>query len=254
MHSTPGRTIPADPQASTSTVDTARATIDVWRASLDRPDAEVVHLARYLDADEARRSANFRARRDRCRFQAAHGVLRQILSHYLDMAPERIGLGYGAQGKPFVAEYPEVQFNLSHTDDVLVVGVARGRRLGIDVEQLIPEAVMNEVMGTVSSDPERALLGGLPASARRERFMRLWTRKEAYIKADGRGMTLDLKRVDVLSLTKRVRLLEEDAPGWTPCPEWTVQDLAMGSGLAAALVAEGADWRTAHFEWPADGR
>jgi 4'-phosphopantetheinyl transferase len=84
--------------------------------------------------------------------------------------------------------------------------------------------------------------------------MRLWTRKEAYIKADGRGMSLDLKRIDVLSLPDRLRLSGKHPLRWRLCRPWTVRDLDLGPGVGAALVAEGSDWQVAHFDWPSDPR
>jgi 4'-phosphopantetheinyl transferase len=235
-------------------IDTDPATIDVWRASLLLSHAELAGLSRCLDGDERRRAARFHFERDRRRFLAARGQLRHLLASYLDTDPERLEFGYGAQGKPYLAGYPEVQFNLSHAADTLVVAVARGRRLGIDVEQTIPEGVMNEVRERVSSTPEWALLETLDRSARETWFSRLWTRKEAYIKADGRGMSLDLKLIDVLSVGNRVQLWEESPPVWRSSPQWTVHDLDPGAGLAGALVAEGSGWRTAHFDWPSGGR
>lgn len=235
-------------------IATAPGTVDVWRADLTLPDSELARLSASLNAEETRRAARFHFERDRRRFLAARGLLRHILARYADTEPERVGLGYGHQGKPFLLDRPDTQFNLSHTGDILVVGVARGLRLGIDVERTMAESVMDEVMKTVSSEPERARLGSLTGSERLERFSQLWTRKEAYIKADGRGMSLDLKRIDVLSVPNQVLVDQAHPGGWTSCPQWTVHDLDMGSGLAAALVAEGSAWGTAHFEWPGRSR
>lgn len=249
----PQSRIPRDPPAARSILD-ASAAVEVWHAGLAGGEADLVRLARCLDPDEECRAARFRDHRDRRRFQASRGLLRHILSTYVDTPPERLVLGYGARGKPFLAKHPEIQFNLSHTDDVLVVGVARNRRLGIDVERLIPERVMEEILETVASGPERTLLGALDRAERGERFMQLWTRKEAYIKADGRGMAIDLKGVDVLSEPGRVCLPDGHAAGWAPSLDWSVQDLHLGTGVAAAVVAEGSGWKTAHFAWPARGR
>src|SRR5687768_10014872 len=116
-------------------IDSAPATVDVWRADLTLPDSELVRLSASLDAEEKRRAARFHFDRDRRRFLAARGLLRHILARYAGTDPEHVALGYGQQGKPFLLENPDIQFNLSHTGDVLVVGVARGLPLGIDVER-----------------------------------------------------------------------------------------------------------------------
>ena len=252
MPPTRSRPTPAHDGVPVSTPGAATA-VEVWHASLLRTGAELALLAGCLDAEEERRAEKFHAQGDRRRFRAARGLLRHILSTVLGTPPERIRFGYGPQGKPFLPGDPEVHFNLSHAGEDLAVVVARGRRVGIDVEQLIPALVMDEVLETVSSEPERALLlAELPIALRQERFARLWTRKEAYIKADGRGMAIDLRGVDVLSIPGRVRLLE--GLHWSPSPEWTVRDLAPRPGLAAAVAVEGFEWRTSEFEWPQERR
>lgn len=227
----------------------ASATVDVWRADLAVSDAELARLSGSVQAEEVRRASKFRLERDRRRFLAARGVLRHILAGYAATEPRRLTFGYGAHGKPFLVEHADLHFNISHTADVLLVGVARGRRLGVDVEATIPDTVIAEVIGTVASEPERRLLATLAPPARREWFMRLWTRKEAYIKGDGRGMSLDLRRIDVLSLPDRPRVSDGSARGWEPERPWMVRDLALGPGLAAALVADGPEWHVAHFNW-----
>lgn len=234
-------------------IDLAPAIVDVWRADLAVQDTEMARLSMCLAVEEERRAAKFHFERDRRRFIVARGVLRHVLAPYLETDPRQVALGYAAHGKPFLAEHPDMHFNLSHAGDVLLVGVARGRRIGIDVERRIPETVVDAIRETVSSEPERVQLDHLNRAERGERFSQLWTRKEAYIKADGRGMGLDLKLIDVLSLPGRV-VLAEQARGWTSSPEWTVNDLDVGPGLAAALVVEGSEWRAARFEWPGGSR
>jgi 4'-phosphopantetheinyl transferase len=232
----------------------AVASIDLWRASLARSDAELARLSGCVDPEEERRAARFRLERDRRRFLAARGTLRHILAPYLETDPDRLGFGYGPRGKPFLADHPELHFNVSHAADVLLVGVAWGRRLGVDVEQTIPERVVDEVMETVSSEPELGVLRALQPAARSESFSRLWTRKEAYIKADGRGMSLDLKRVDVLTQGGLLRVREDRSSTWWPSRSWTVHDLDLGPGLAGAVVAEGSEWHITHIEWCPDDR
>ena len=252
MPITRNRKMPTGAPPSKSIATNASAIIDVWHANLAFTETEIAHLSRCVDTEEERRASNFHLPRDRHRFLSARGVLRHILAPYVDTEPGRLGFAYGPQGKPFLHRHPDVHFNLSHTADVLLVAVARGRRLGVDVEHIIPEAVVDEVIGTVSSEPERMILRDLDPIARQVNFSRLWTRKEAYIKADGRGLSLDLKCIDVLSLPNRPRVYGGLSPAWRPCRLWTICDLAMGPGLAAAVAAEGSDWRVARFEWSSE--
>ena len=241
-------------KARTSKPSTRHETVDVWRAHLALPAGELSRLAPCLNDQERQRAARFRFQRDRDRFLASRGLLRHILASYLNAPAGEIHFGYAPQGKPFLVDHPDIHFNLSHAGEVLVIAVAAGRELGVDVEQVFPEAVMNEVSGPVLSDPERVAFRRLNPGERRDWFVRLWTRKEAYIKADGRGMSLRLERIDVSTLPERVRLLGDAADDWPLCPRWAIRELEVAPGYAGALASEALDWRVAYFDWPSDAR
>lgn len=240
--------------ARTLRPSTRAPTVDVWRAQLGLPPDEVSRLSACLDDEERQRAARLRFQRDRDRFLASRGFLRHTLASYLDTPPAGVRFGYGAQGKPFLPEQPEICFNLSHTADLLVVAVATGHELGVDVEQVFSETVMNEVSGTVLSSPESVAFGRLDPAERREWFVRLWTRKEAYIKADGRGMSLPLDRIDVATRPGRVRLLGDVPDDWPVSRRWTIRELEVAPGYAGALVCEGMDWQVAYHDWPSGAR
>lgn len=228
--------------------------MDVWRAHLKLQPDQLSSLARCLDEEEQARAARFHFQRDMVRFRASRGLLRHILARYLDTPPERIRFGYAPMGKPFLLEHPGLHFNLSHAEDVLVVAVAYGRRVGVDVERAFSEVVMNDVSRMVLSHPERVVLGRLAHDERLDWFTRLWTRKEAYIKADGRGMSLRLDHIDVSSQSDRVRLQGDTPDDWSVCPGWAVRAVEVGPGYEAALASEGLDWQIACFDWPSNAR
>lgn len=247
-------TKPCDGTDPPSMSGTGSGTVDVWWARLVLPQSQLSRLSGCLDEAEQARAGRFHFQRDRARFVASRAVVRHILAGYLGTAPGEIRFGYGMQGKPFLLDRRDLHFNVSHAEDVLVAGVAQGRELGIDVERMFSEAVMEEVSGRVLSKPERGLFEGLDAGERREWFVRLWTRKEAYIKADGRGMSLPLDRIDVSTFPNRVRLLTDGLDDWPLCPRWTVRNLEAAPGYTAALVSEGLDWQVTCFEWPGGPR
>jgi len=219
---------------------------------LDLDPEQLGRLSCCLDQEEYARAARFHFERDRTRFLASRGLLRHILARYLETAPERLRFGYAPAGKPFLIEHHDLHFNLSHAADVLVLGVARERQLGVDVERVPPDEVVDSVSGIVFSAPECKALRGLEPGARRELFARLWTRKEAYIKADGRGMSLSLDHIDVSTSPDRVLLLDDGSDHWSASPQWTLHSFPAGSGYAASLAVEGRDWQLAYFDWPGD--
>jgi 4'-phosphopantetheinyl transferase len=229
----------------------ARATtVDVWRARLKLGPHQLAHISRCLDKEEQGRAVRLHFQRDRGRFLASRGILRHILARYLDTAPERIHLGYAPEGKPFLLEHRDLHFNISHAADVLVVGVARDRPLGVDVERVPWDDVVESVSRVAFSAPERRALQSQAAAERREFFTRLWTRKEAYLKADGQGMSLRLDHIDVSTSPYRVLLLDNSCDQWSESPQWTLRSFSVAPGYAASLAVAGHDWRLACRDWP----
>jgi 4'-phosphopantetheinyl transferase len=218
------------------------ATVDLWRVCLNRRLDQEDSLWDCLHQDERARASRFHFRRDRDRFVASRGSLRHILARYLGQPPERIRLGYTAAGKPFLRDHPELHFNLSHAADLALVGVSHGGPLGVDIEEIQSNPVVDSTSRLVLSHKEKEALRQLSGQARCERFAQFWTRKEAYIKADGRGMQLPLDRIDVATSRDRVLLREHGSNHWTSCPRWTLRAVPVDPGYAAAIAAEGSDW------------
>jgi 4'-phosphopantetheinyl transferase len=228
-------------------------TVDVWRAQLELGPGQLARISQCLDEEELRRAARFHFQRDRTRFLASRGILRHILSRYLETAPQQIHFGYAPEGKPFLLEHRDLHFNLSHAANVLVVGVARDRPLGVDVERVPGDDIVDSVSHVAFSAPERRALQSLATAERRDFFARLWTRKEAYIKADGQGMSLRVDHIDVSTSPDRVLLLNDSWNQWSESPQWTLRSFSVGPGYTASLAAEGQEWQFACRDWPSMG-
>jgi len=226
--------------------------VDVWYAQLSMAAERLPEHSQCLSSDEQVRAARFHFDQHRARFIAGRGLLRHLLSRYLDEPPERIRFGYGPQGKPFLLEYPDLRFNLSHAADVLLVAVAQHRAIGVDVEPVPSDGVVDSVSGIVFSAPERSSLLASTGLQRRELFARLWTRKEAYIKAEGQGMSLRLDCIDVSTSPDRVLLLNDSRDQWLPSPHWTLRSFPPSPSYAASVAAEGPDWQSTLRVWPPD--
>jgi 4'-phosphopantetheinyl transferase len=227
-------------------------TVHVWRADLRLHAARLRRLEQNLSADERERASRFRFARDRDRFVGARGLLREILALYVDASPGRLRFGYGAHGKPFLAgeEHGTLRFNLSHSYDAMLLAIAHMREVGVDVEGVRSYGpAMEETYKTVFCEPEKQALARLGGEDKRTTFLRFWTLKEAYIKADGRGVSLPLERIDVSAPEGRVAVLSEASGEWRTCPRWEPRTLATVPGYVAALAAEGQDWRLALWQW-----
>jgi 4'-phosphopantetheinyl transferase len=225
--------------------------VHVWRAALGLEAAYLRRLEQTLSADERERASRFRFARDRDRFVGARGLLREILALYLNASPGRLNFGYGPHGKPFLAgEHSTLRFNVSHSSDTMLLAIAHMREVGVDVEGVRNNVVaIEEISETVLSEPEKQALARFRGDDKRTNFLRFWTLKEAYIKADGRGVSLPLERIDVSSPEGRVAALDEATGEWRTCPRWELRKLTPITGYAAALAAEGQDWRLALWHW-----
>lgn len=227
--------------------------VHVWRVDLGLKAAYLRRLERNLSADERARASRFRFARDRDRFVGARGLLREILAPYLNASPGRLSFGYGAHGKPFLAgeEHSTLRFNVSHSCDAMLLAVAHMREVGVDVESVRNFGLaMDEIGDTVLSEPEKQALARFESEKKRTSFLRFWTLKEAYIKADGRGVSLPLKQIDVSAPEGRVAVLDQATGDWRRCPRWKLRTLAPVPGYVSALVAEGQDWGLALWHWP----
>lgn len=219
--------------------------VHVWRAPLDLPSERLERLRGTLAPDECERAARFYFERDRRHFVAARGLLRALLGRYLKLPPDGLRFGYTPHGKPHMADGGGgewLRFNLSHSGGVALYAFGRGRELGVDIEQVRADIEHSQIAERFFSSREVAALRDLPPRLQREAFFLCWTRKEAYIKGIGEGLSLPLDSFDV-SLTPgapaSLLAVRGDA---REAARWGLRDLEPGPGYHAALVAEGHDW------------
>jgi medium-chain acyl-[acyl-carrier-protein] hydrolase len=225
--------------------------VHVWRASLERSDDELTALEHTLSADERSRADRFCFPRDRRHYIAGRGILRALLARYLRCDPAALQFHYNPQGKPSLASgvTDPLRFNVSHSHGVAVYGITRGREIGIDVEQVRGEVAVDQLAERFFSPREVAALRALPASERRDAFFRIWARKEAYLKATGLGLSLPLDCFDVSLVPGEAALLAtRNDPA--EAARWTMRELAVADGFAAAFLVEGNSWRLWCGQWP----
>jgi 4'-phosphopantetheinyl transferase len=222
--------------------------VHVWRASLTEA-AQVPALLGMLDDTELERAHRFRFERDRRRFMAGRGLLRQILGSYLQVSPRALRFAYTPAGKPYLPLPATLRFNLSHAADVFVLAVTQNRELGIDVEQSPLDVAAESTAQLVLSPVELAALQGSPPAESSLIFARLWTRKEAYIKADGRGMSLRLDYIDVESLPGGVLVYNTESEAWEVSPSWKLHTDSLLPDCICSLAVEGANWTPVWKDW-----
>lgn len=231
-----------------------QAEVHVWRVVLaGRPAEELTAAWVGLSADERQRAERFHFQHHREQFVLARGALRDLLGRYLGQPAGALGFRYGTHGKPALA-WPasELCFNLSHSHELALIAVARGRELGVDVEQCAPMRDQAAVARQVFADAELQALAALPEELRSAGFFNAWTRKEALIKAHGEGLSLPLKQFAVsLVPGEPARLLQSYQPAdlW----RWSLHALDAGPGYAAALACAGHELRISQFQYGSTG-
>ena len=223
--------------------------VHVWFADIDSSSVADHHL---LSPDERARADRFRFDRDRDRFAAARATLRLMLALYLGDEPCRYEFDYGEQGKPFLAgAFADcgLDFNVSHAQGLAAYAFACKRRVGVDVEGVRPVADADEIADRFFSAREAEQLGGLRDEEKPGAFFNVWTRKEAFVKAVGEGLSYPLDRFEVsLGVSGRLVSIE---PGSTARGEWSLCELEAPPGYVAAVAAEGVDWRLlGPLTWP----
>lgn len=214
-----------------------------WQLDLRQPEAIVAVLADVLSPDERERAARFVFVRDRRRFVVTRACLRVLLARYGGVAPATIRFAYAAHGKPSLqasVDGPGVHFSVSHSQEVALIALARDVVLGVDVEAVRPLDDLAAIAERFFTAAEATTIFSVPAHQRELAFFLCWTRKEAFSKALGDGLTLSLDRYRVACAPDEpARVVDVDGS-----PEegaaWTVHDLRPAPGFVGAVVMRAA--------------
>jgi 4'-phosphopantetheinyl transferase len=227
--------------------------VHVWRAPLDGAPTQIDGFLQTLAADEQTRAERFYFQRDRERFITAHGILRAILGLYLKRAPKCLSFRYSPHGKPALAWESggdAIRFNMSHSHGVALYAFTRGREVGIDLEFIRYNLEVEQIADRFFSHRETATLRALPTDLRKYAFFLCWTRKEAYIKASGEGLSLPLDQFEVSLIPGEPAALLSTQPDSDEALRWSLQELILASGYVAALAVEGRGWSLSCWQWP----
>jgi 4'-phosphopantetheinyl transferase len=225
--------------------------VHVWRVHLNQSEPIRTRLLDLLSQDEREKAGRFYFQKDRDHFVVARGALRSLLGGYLNVKPERLQFCYTEYGKPYLAgEFaPEVRFNLSHSHELALFGITLGRRLGIDVEFIRQDVEVEEIAGNFFSGLEVSVLMALPKELRRQAFFNCWTRKEAYIKAIGEGLSHPLHDFDVTLAPGDPAVLLCTRVDPREAALWSMRAIDAGEGYAAAVAVKGLDWELECWDW-----
>ena len=232
-----------------ATVALSANEVHVWRVALERGADEVGRLDVTLAPDEQERAASFIGNALGRRWTIARGALRVILGQYLGMSPKDVRFRYSVKGKPSIDGPTDIdfRFNLAHSENLALIAIARDREVGIDVEAVRSGRDLERIAERFFSPREAATLKAISPPERDHAFYRCWTRKEAYLKAMGGGLSVPLDSFDVaFAPGAPAELLAirgaPDEPG-----RWSMLAFDPGAGYAGALVVEGSGWTASFF-------
>lgn len=205
-----------------------------------------------LSPDEQKRADRFHFPKHRKRFIIARAALREILGTYLDLPPKQLRFQYNRFGKPaLINELDEdiIRFNLSHSDELAVYALSSGREVGIDVERVRDDFPSTGVAAAALSYQEIAALRRLPTHLQTEAFFKYWVCKEAYLKANGIGLSNQLSQFSVSLLADEQGELSEILENSGQASNWSIALFIPAPEYVGAVAREGKDWHLRCQHW-----
>ena len=210
--------------------------VHLWRASLKVGTAALNHYYELLDHHEIARVNRYSNALSRNRFIVARGILRELLGNYLNQSLEKLEFSLGVQGKPYfkAEQRPPIQFNTTDSRDTSLYAICRSGEIGLDVE-FADRQVRHELIAPRKLTPrEYDLYLKRPDDERREFFLYVWTRKEAYGKARGVGMRYNMREADLLGADELENVRVEDAGG----KGWDIVQIRPDKKIIVCVVTE----------------
>jgi 4'-phosphopantetheinyl transferase len=224
--------------------------VHIWLLSLHMEESSVENLRQILSGDELKRAGKFLFQKDRNHFIACRGLLRNILALYLNIDPGEIKFSYNSYGKPSLyGSTKKISFNLSNSHGMAIYGLTLNRETGIDIEHIPKDFSWEEIVKNFFSEREITDLYKTPIYMRKKAFFSCWTRKEAYIKARGKGLSIPLDSFDVsLMPGEKAELLEVRGKREEKC-RWFLKEIFIDSDYVAAIAVEGQELKFKYWKF-----
>jgi 4'-phosphopantetheinyl transferase len=227
-------------------------TVHVWRAYFQPSLVSNREFLGCVSKEEFERAQRFIRKGDRDRYIFSHGFLRSVLSSYIDCAPQQIVIEGKPRHKPFLVSpdpSKDIRFNLSHSEDIVLVAVTSGSEVGIDVEYMrrIPEAL--QIVNSNFSPDEKMFLNSLPPEDFEEGFYTCWTSKEAFLKGIGKGLSYHLDKFSIIFPRGTSECLVHAQDDQGNAYSWKIIKIFPGIGYSAALAMEEPSGQLQFFEY-----
>jgi 4'-phosphopantetheinyl transferase len=224
--------------------------LHLWRIMLPIQNDVDVILKQYLSVEETDRLNKFHFKKDKDCFVASRGALKDILARYINRLPSQLNIRYAQYGKPFLNN-SNIHFNVSHSNQYILIAIAKHIPLGIDIEYCNQDLDFLTLAKNICSEIEYAKLSKLPIHERCLAFYRCWTRKEAFIKALGKGLYFPLNQVEVTFLPfeepKLLNVYDPLEKDYLNRHTWQMQELNLAEDYNVTLVMQLMQKRKLHI-------
>ena len=215
---------------------TAPNSVDIWTVPTRTTEPVVEEMKQSLSCDERERALRFYAEEHQHSFIIGRGILRAVLASYISARPEDLIFNYGPKGKPYLENHADVHFNLGHSADRAVYAVA-GNELGVDIELIKQVKDWQKISERFFSLRESDELRRLDPNRQMAGLFACWTRKEAYIKATGKGLAAGLNKFSISADPSHSEgAVDIDEGGQSS--HWYFKDLRVGDQYAGAVVTQ----------------
>ena len=210
--------------------------VEIWHGKVTAEDAYYQAYWNVLDEAEQTQARKFKNALLHKRYVEVHGRLRNTLAQMLKQPPEKISIKKAGHGKPYLADHPELAFNISHSVDRLMIAIGRNSQLGVDIEICKERFNLSGLVDKCFAEEEASYWTKLPETQKNQAFYRFWTRKEAFVKATGHGIALGLNECVINPENPTEFLRIPDLCGQASA--WHLQDIDLEKGICGALVAD----------------
>lgn len=227
--------------------------VNVWRTDIHWPEERMREFATQLSLEELARAKRFHFKVDFDRHVISRALTRLLIGSLVDLPPREVSLVSNRFGKPSISKDQNplgLEFNVSHSGEFILIALTAKRQVGVDIEHVNQQLHLNSLVRDLLSVKEQIAFSRLCPDQRQEAFFNCWTRKEAFIKAKGAGLSIPLNGLDVSFLPGEPAMLLDTRPDRTEAARWTIRDLEVAPAYKAAIAAQGADVRVDLMEWP----
>ena len=222
----------------------------IWSLNLLEDNLSLSGYYNLLSVQEKEKADKFRFDKDRNMYIFSHGVLRILASRYMPVNPSEVSYSFGPFGKPYFHPKSELSFNLSHSAEMALIVFTKNIEIGVDIEKISEATDILEIAETVYTKDEINTLKTMPGDSNKlSHFFELWTRKEAYIKGLGYGLSMPVSLTDISVLSEEVTLLSNENNELKKEGSWIIRSLESEKHYKAAIASNKGLSKLQHFKW-----